>query len=99
MTEEEFRKCHGDPVWRLHHLYWVKAADTGKAVPFVPKSEQRTLIEAVYVKRLRNILVPKARQLGISTVISLDHSGLFTVSRGRAGGDHRFDATGRDEEA
>ena len=71
MTEEEFRKCHGDPVWRLNHLYWVKAADTGKAVPFVPKNEQRVLIEAVYVKRLRNILVPKARQLGISTVISL----------------------------
>jgi hypothetical protein len=71
MTEAEFRKRHMDPVWRLNNLYWVKAADTGKAVPFKPKAEQRVLIEAVYVKKLRNILVPKARQLGISTVISL----------------------------
>lgn len=71
MTELEFRKHHEDAVWRLNNLYWVKAVDTGKAVPFVPKAEQRVLIEAVYVKKLRNILVPKARQLGISTVICL----------------------------
>ena len=71
MTEEEFGKRHRDPVWRLENIYWVKDAETGKAVRFVPKAEQRVLIEAVYKKRLRNILVPKARQLGISTVISL----------------------------
>lgn len=71
MTELEFRKHHEDAVWRLNNLYWVKAVDTGKAVPFVPKAEQRVLIDAVYVKKLRNILVPKARQLGISTVICL----------------------------
>lgn len=71
MTELEFRKHHEDAVWRLNNLYWVKAVDTGKAVRFVPKAEQRVLIDAVYVKKLRNILVPKARQLGISTVICL----------------------------
>src|SRR4029077_1907101 len=71
MTADEIKKRHQDPVWRLNNLYWVKDAETGKAVPFKPKSEQRVLIDAVYVKRLRNILVPKARQLGISTVISL----------------------------
>jgi hypothetical protein len=71
MTEEEFSKRHRDPVWRLNNLYWVKDAETGKAVKFHPKAEQRVLIEAVYKKRVRNILVPKARQLGISTVISL----------------------------
>jgi hypothetical protein len=52
-------------------LYWVKEAASGKGVPFIPKAEQRVLIEAVYVRGERNILVPKARQLGISTVISL----------------------------
>jgi hypothetical protein len=71
MTAAEFKKRHQDPVWRLNNLYWVKDAASGKAVEFRPKAEQRVLIEAVYVKRLRNILVPKARQLGISTVISL----------------------------
>ena len=72
MSEEgEFWERHRDPVWRLNHLYWVKEAASGQAVPFKPKAEQRVLIEAVYERGERNILVPKARQLGISTVISL----------------------------
>jgi hypothetical protein len=71
MTEQEFQKLHRDPVWRLSNLYWVKDAVSGKAVRFVPKAEQRVLIDAVYVRKIRNILVPKARQLGISTIICL----------------------------
>ena len=88
MTAEEFRASHRDPVWRLEHIYWVKEAATGKAVPFVPKAEQRVLIEAVYGKRLRNILVPKARQLGISDGDQSDHFGLHVVPCRGAGGDH-----------
>ena len=71
MTEEEFIAVHRDPVWRMSNLYWVKDAVTGRGVPFRPKKEQRILIDAVFVRKIRNILVPKARQLGISTVISL----------------------------
>jgi hypothetical protein len=71
MTEEEFIAVHRDPVWRMSNLYWVKDAVSGRGVPFRPKKEQAILIDAVYVKKYRNILVPKARQLGISTVISL----------------------------
>ena len=55
--------------WRT--LYWVKDAVTGRGVRFIPKKEQAVLIDAVFVKKIRNILVPKARQLGISTIISL----------------------------
>ena len=71
MTAEEFSRLHEDPVWRLGNLYYVKEAHSGRSVRFVPRPEQRTLIEAVYVRGERNILVPKARQLGISTVIAL----------------------------
>jgi hypothetical protein len=71
MTAEEFKLRHRDPIWRLSNLYYVKDAKTGKAVRFIPKAEQRVLIEAVYGRGERNILVPKARQLGISTVICL----------------------------
>jgi hypothetical protein len=71
MTDAEFMVQHRDPVWRMRNLYWVKDAVTGRGVRFVPRLEQEVLIDAVFVKKLRNILVPKARQLGISTVIAL----------------------------
>jgi hypothetical protein len=60
-----------DPVWRLCHLYEVKDAKTGRMVAFVPTTEQREVIEAVHVRGERNILILKARQLGMSTVINL----------------------------
>jgi hypothetical protein len=60
-----------DPVWRLCNLYEVKDARTGRMVPFVPTAEQREIIEAVHVRGERNILILKARQLGMSTVICL----------------------------
>lgn len=72
MTEEEqFIQEHGDPVYRLNHLYWVKDAVSGRGIPFHPKPEQATLIDAIYRRKLKNIIIPKARQLGVSTVIAL----------------------------
>lgn len=59
-----------DPIWRLTHLYWIKDA-FGNAIRFVPKPEQMEIIEAIYKRGLRNLLIPKARQLGMSTVIAL----------------------------
>ncbi len=60
-----------DPVWRLCHLYEVKDAKTGRMVRFVPSPEQREILEAVHVRGERGILILKARQLGMSTVICL----------------------------
>lgn len=60
-----------DPVWRLCNLYEVKDARTGRMVRFTPTPEQREIIEAVHVRGERNILILKARQLGMSTVICL----------------------------
>lgn len=60
-----------DPVWRLCHLYEVKDARTGRMVAFRPSTEQREIIEAVHVRGEMNILILKARQLGMSTVINL----------------------------
>jgi hypothetical protein len=75
MTEEidiqEFMRLHEDPVYRLNNLYHVKDAASGRAVKFVPRLEQKILIDAIYLRKVRNVLVPKARQLGISTVIDL----------------------------
>jgi hypothetical protein len=74
LTNEDFRDLERllqDPVWRLCHLYEVKDAKTGRMVAFRPSPEQREIIEAVHVRRERNILILKARQLGMSTVINL----------------------------
>ena len=60
-----------DPVWRLCHLYEVKDAKSGRMIPFVPTPEQRDIIEAVHRRGEKNILILKARQLGMSTVICL----------------------------
>ncbi len=60
-----------DPVWRVCSLYEVKDAKTGRMVRFVPSPEQREIIEAVHVRGERAVLILKARQLGMSTVINL----------------------------
>lgn len=60
-----------DPVWRVCHLYEVKDAKTGRMVRFVPSPEQLEIIHGVFLRFERNILILKARQLGMSTVINL----------------------------
>lgn len=59
-----------DPIWRLNNLYYVKNPK-GEIVKFVPSKEQNAIIEAVYDHELRKIVILKARQLGMSTVIDL----------------------------
>lgn len=60
-----------DPVWRLSSGLYRITNKRGQVVPFVPKPAQREVIDAVYGKRRRRILIPKARQLGFSTLIEL----------------------------
>lgn len=57
-----------DPIWRLSNLYKVKNK-AGKVVTFRPSREQKVIIDAIYKHKLRKILILKARQLGVSTVI------------------------------
>ena len=57
--------------WRFDNLYYVADAASGQPVLFRPRPEQVAILRAVYVRKERNILVAKARQLGISTVIAL----------------------------
>ena len=59
-----------DAYWRLHHIYHVKN-DKGKVVPFKPNDEQSALYKAILKKKKRNILIVKARQLGMSTAIEM----------------------------
>jgi hypothetical protein len=71
-----------DPLWRLANLYRVKAADTGELVPFVPRAEQMEVFRAVHERKLKRIIILKARRLGISTGIDI----MFTdMALSRAG--------------
>lgn len=60
-----------DPVWRVCNLYKIKAAEGGKLVRFEPTPEQTEVIHGIYRDGLTNILILKARQLGMSTVIDI----------------------------
>jgi len=74
LSEEDLRDLDAklaDPVWRLCHLYEVKDAETGRMVPFEPSPEQMEIIVGVHVRGETNLLILKARQLGMSTVICL----------------------------
>lgn len=59
-----------DPLWRLRWLYKI-LADDGQTVRFEPNKEQITVIWAVYEWGWQSIIIPKARQLGMSTVICI----------------------------
>ncbi len=55
-----------DPLWRLNHLYWIENK-TGQMQRFRPNRAQRRLYDGMHT---RNAIL-KARQLGISTFVSL----------------------------
>lgn len=59
-----------DYVWRFNNLYYISDED-GNVIKFKPHPEQWEVIHAIYAKNLKKILILKARQLGMSTVIDL----------------------------
>ena len=71
-----------DPVWRICNLYTVKEAKHGQIVPFIPTPEQMEILEAVYVRGERRILILKARQLGMSTLIDIMLADAITWNEG-----------------
>ena len=57
--------------WRFANLYFVDDAETGQPILLQPRIEQKAVLEAIYRSKWRNLLIIKARQLGISTIIDL----------------------------
>lgn len=67
-----------DPLYRLRWLYSILTArdedeemTSAKVLPFQPTEEQIEVIVAIHIRGWRRILIPKARQLGMSTVLAL----------------------------
>lgn len=61
-----------DPVWRLCSgvLYKIRSEDA-EPIPFFPTPAQLKVIEAIYIKGWKTIVIPKARQVRMSTVLAL----------------------------
>jgi hypothetical protein len=60
-----------DPVWRIANLYTIYSKRDQATVRFSPKPEQRRIIWDLFVLKLKNIIIPKARQIGFSTLLAI----------------------------
>ena len=67
-TEEQLN----DPVFRLTcgRIYMIRNQD-GEPEWFQPKPEQKRIIRLIYLSGVKVLIIPKARQLGMSTLIAL----------------------------
>lgn len=72
LTEAEFAARLADPVWRLTsgQLYQIRS-EQGEPIPFIPTVPQMKVIEEIYIHGARVLVIPKARQVRMSTVIAL----------------------------
>ena len=67
-------KALQDPLVRICNIYWIKNAE-GQRVTFRPNWAQRCVLHELYIEGTQRLAIPKARQLGISTlaaIIALD---------------------------
>lgn len=58
------------PLTRICNIYSIKDAN-GEAVPFRPNQAQCVVLYWVYIRGINRIAIPKARQLGFSTLIAI----------------------------
>lgn len=59
-----------DPLWRICNIYMC-LTPSGEAVHYVPSPEQRVVIWCIWVKGWQRVIIPKARQLGMSLTLCL----------------------------
>lgn len=75
----------GDPIWRLTsgQIYKIAPADGSGLQPFRPRPEQVAIIRAIHCEGKKRILIPKARRLGMSTVLGIVMLDLVIWNRQR----------------
>jgi hypothetical protein len=66
ITLEELKKNLSDPRWRMENLYFIKSK-SGKMVQFKFNAVQKKLYDGLWYRNL----IPKARQLGLSTFFAI----------------------------
>lgn len=66
VTQEQIKS----PIWRICNIYTIKD-DQGRPIPFRPNKQQKRVLRAIYIKKQKKIFIPKARQLGMSTLVAI----------------------------
>lgn len=89
MTPEDAAALEGklsDPLWRLcsGELYKISPADGTGIQPFAPRPEQVEVLRAILAGD-KDILIPKARRLGMSTVLGIYVADCLIFKRGWQG--------------
>lgn len=69
-SDEEVIRLLRDPLRRICNLYWIKDAD-GHEIKFVPNFAQRVVLYVIYILGVKRLAIPKARQLGFSTLFAI----------------------------
>lgn len=70
-----------DPLWRLANIYQALQED-GRAVDYVPTPEQRLVLWCIYGRGWLRLIIPKARQLGMSLTLCLVQGDGMTFREG-----------------
>lgn len=65
-TEEQL----ASPLWRIRNIYTIRNRK-GKPQKFTPTPEQEQVLHQIYILKRKKIFIPKARQLGMSTLIAI----------------------------
>ena len=63
---ERFR----DPIFRTSNLYSIRERG-GKVIPFRPRPQQSQVLDMIYRRGLKRIVILKARQIGFSTLLGV----------------------------
>src|SRR5512143_3774483 len=70
IDEDEALEAFRDPCWRLNNLYSIRTRD-GSIIKFRPRPQQRQIIDLIYRRGCRRVIILKARQLGFSTLLGV----------------------------
>lgn len=81
IKQEEIANKLGDPLWRIENLYYIKDK-SGKRVKFKLNDEQRYLMDNYWFFNI----VPKARQLGITTFFCIFYLDAILFSANKTAG-------------
>ena len=59
-----------DPIFRISNLYSIRERG-GKVIPFRPRLQQSDVLDMIFRRGLKRIVILKARQIGFSTLLGL----------------------------
>jgi hypothetical protein len=66
----EVEAAFRDPIWRIGHLYGIRVRD-GAVIPFRPRPQQTEVLEMVYRRGWKRLVILKCRQIGFSTLLGV----------------------------